>query len=135
MDSGASSHMTHDDGKISLVKPLSSPHFVTVGNGHTVPISSSGHTTLHSPSGHTFKLNHVLLVPHLICNLLSIRKFTRENLCSIEFDAFGFSVKDLKTRRVILRCNSDGDLYTFPGTTSTRRHHSTALLATTPANL
>jgi hypothetical protein len=54
-------------------------------------------------------------------NLLSIRKFTRDNFCSIEFDAFGFSVKDLKTRRVILRCNSEGDLYTFPGSIPTLR--------------
>jgi len=29
----------------------------------------------------------------------------------MEFDAFGFSVKDLPTRSVILRCNSDGELY------------------------
>jgi hypothetical protein len=48
--------------------------------------------------------------------MLSIRKFTRDNRCSIEFDAFGFSVKDLTTRREILHCNSDGNLYTFPGT-------------------
>ena len=102
MDSGASSHMTNDDGNISLPAPLSRPHFVTVGNCHTVPISYSGHTTFRTPSGHVFKLNHVLLVPNLIRNLLSIRKFTRDNSCSIEFDAFGFSVKDL-----ILRCNSD----------------------------
>jgi hypothetical protein len=57
MDSGASSHMTNDDGNISFTAPLSSPHFVTVGNGQTVPISSSGHTSFHTPCGHTFKLN------------------------------------------------------------------------------
>jgi hypothetical protein len=32
-------------------------------------------------------------------------------MCSIEFDAFGFF---LKTRLVILRCNSDREFYTFP---------------------
>nr|GEX55418.1 copia protein [Tanacetum cinerariifolium] len=31
--------------------------------------------------------------------------------CSIEFDSFGFSVKDFMTRRVLLRCDSTGDLY------------------------
>jgi hypothetical protein len=75
----------------------------------------------------------VLLVPHLIRNLLSIRKFTRDNNCSVEFDALGFSVKDPKTRRVIPRCNTDGDLYTFPGTP--RRTPPTAMLATTSAEL
>nr|GEU91966.1 ribonuclease H-like domain-containing protein [Tanacetum cinerariifolium] len=34
-----------------------------------------------------------------------------ENNCTIEFDVFGFSVKDFMTRRVLLRCDSTGDLY------------------------
>ncbi|KAK1684062.1 hypothetical protein QYE76_044910 [Lolium multiflorum] len=134
MDTGATSHMTNSDGNLMSTTPLSNPHFVTVGNGSAVPISSSGHTLFRSSSGQIFKLNHVLLVPHLIRNLLSIRQFTRDNYCSVEFDAFGFSVKDLKTRRVILRCNSDGDLYTFPGS-STRRVPPTAMLATVAADL
>jgi hypothetical protein len=102
MDSGASSHMTSDDGNLSRCKPLSRPHFVTVGNGAAVPIYSSGHALLKSSSGHSFKLNNVLLVPHLIRKLLSICKFTRDNRCSIEFDALGFSMKVLKTLREIL---------------------------------
>uniref|UniRef100_A0A8R7QYA1 Integrase catalytic domain-containing protein n=1 Tax=Triticum urartu TaxID=4572 RepID=A0A8R7QYA1_TRIUA len=36
-----------------------------------------------------------------------------DNLCSIEFDPFGFSVKDLLTKTVLLRCNSSGALYTL----------------------
>jgi hypothetical protein len=59
-------------------------------------------------------LNNVLVVSSIVRNLLSIRQFTRNNSCSIEFDAFGFSIKDLRTRRVILRCNSAGDLCTIP---------------------
>ncbi|GJY99968.1 hypothetical protein Tco_0517398 [Tanacetum coccineum] len=31
--------------------------------------------------------------------------------CTIEFDAFGFSVKDFLTRHILLRCDSSGDLY------------------------
>ncbi|GJZ83166.1 ribonuclease H-like domain-containing protein, partial [Tanacetum coccineum] len=33
------------------------------------------------------------------------------NDCTIEFDSFGFSVKDFMTRLVLLRCDSTGDLY------------------------
>jgi hypothetical protein len=127
--------MSPDDGNISSPATLSSPHFVTVRNGHIVSITSSGHTSVRTPLGHTFKLNHVLLVPTLIRNFLSVRKFTRDNCCSIEFDAFGFSVKDLKTRRVILRCNSVGELYTFPGTASARRSLHTAFVATATSKL
>jgi hypothetical protein len=135
VDSGASSHMTNDDGNISCSAPLSTPHFFTVSSGNSVPISSSSHSSLRTPSWHIFKLNNVLLVPNLIHNLLSIRKFTRDNICSIEFDAFGFSVKDLKTRRMILRYNSEGDLYTFPGSIPTCQFSSTAMVAIASAEL
>nr|GEX37255.1 ribonuclease H-like domain-containing protein [Tanacetum cinerariifolium] len=37
--------------------------------------------------------------------------FVRDNNCTIEFDAFSFSIKDFMTRRVILRCDSTEDLY------------------------
>jgi hypothetical protein len=58
--------------------------------------------------------------PNIIKNLISIRHFTTDNNCSIEFDLFGLSVKDLQTRNVIGRCNSSSDLYPFyPLTTST----------------
>jgi hypothetical protein len=60
----------------------------------------------------------------IIRNLLSVRQFTRNNSCSIEFDACGFSVKDLWTRRVILRCNSDGGLYTLPSSTLAATTHA-----------
>ena len=66
-----------------------------------------------------------MVSPHIIKNLISIRRFTTDNNCSIEFDPFGLSVKDLQTRNVIARCNSSGDLYPFfPPATS-----ATALLA------
>ncbi|GJS62446.1 ribonuclease H-like domain-containing protein [Tanacetum coccineum] len=38
-------------------------------------------------------------------------QFTRDNDVSVEFDAYGFSVKDYQTRRLLLRCDSTGDLY------------------------
>ncbi|GKB85228.1 ribonuclease H-like domain-containing protein [Tanacetum coccineum] len=37
--------------------------------------------------------------------------FVHDNKCTIEFDSFGFSGKDFLTRRVLLRCDSTGDLY------------------------
>ncbi|GKC06877.1 ribonuclease H-like domain-containing protein [Tanacetum coccineum] len=38
-------------------------------------------------------------------------QFTRDNKCSVEFDEFGFSVKDFLTRHILLKCDSSGDLY------------------------
>ncbi|GJY16284.1 ribonuclease H-like domain-containing protein [Tanacetum coccineum] len=55
------------------------------------------------------------LRPRLFKTRLVVRRtwtqFVRDNNCTIEFDAFGFSVKDFTTRRVLLRCDSIGDLY------------------------
>ena len=40
-----------------------------------------------------------------------MHQFTSDNICSIEFDPAGCSVKDLAYRRVLVRCNSAGPLY------------------------
>lgn len=102
--------MASDSGILSTVfnSRGSLPKHAIVGNGSTLPITSHGHT--HLP--HTnYRLSYTLIAPSLIKNLISVRKFTRDNHCSIEFDPFGFSVKDLHTKTVTLRCNSFGDLY------------------------
>ena len=43
--------------------------------------------------------------------MIFVRQFVCDNYCTVEFDPFGFSVKDFQTRRVLLRCDSSGDLY------------------------
>ena len=45
------------------------------------------------------------------CALPILRQFTIDNYCTIQFDPYGFSVKDLLTGTVIIRCNSSGPLY------------------------
>lgn len=127
MDSGASNHMASDDGILDSSTSLPSPMFVTVGNDSTSPITRTGNSSLIFPSSN-FHLRNVLIVPSLIKNLIFVRRFSRDNSCSIEFDPFGFSIKDLRTRIVILCCNSDGDLYTVGAPAaalhrSTVRHH------------
>jgi len=62
---------------------------------------------------------------------LFVRQFNHNN-CSIEFDALGFSVKDIQTRCVMLRCYSEDDLYTFtPATTSSTPQAYLAIISTT----
>jgi hypothetical protein len=52
-----------------------------------------------------------LVSPQIIKNLISVRQFTTDNNCSVEFDPAGCSVKDLNSRNVIVRCNNSGPLY------------------------
>lgn len=119
MDTGASQHMTGDNGNLSSYHSFSLPysHHVVVGNGSLVPVLGSSTATL--PTAHTsFKWHNVLHTSNLIKNLISMRKFACDNNCSVEFDIFGFSVKDLVSRREIMRSNSVGDLYPFGGSGS-----------------
>ena len=59
-------------------------------------------------------LNNVLVSPSLVKNLISVHSLTRYNNVSVEFDPFGFSIKDLPTQTMLLRCNSHGNLYPLP---------------------
>lgn len=129
VDSGASTHMTSTDGILHTRLPPSHS-FITVGNGHNLPVSCRGTSSLDT-SASQFTLNNVLVVPSLVQNLLSVRQFTRDNNCSIEFDALGFSVKDIPTRRVMLRCNSSGDLYTITPDAATATAHANLAVSST----
>jgi histone deacetylase 1/2 len=85
------------------------PSTIVVGNGATLPVVGTGYSILLGP----FRLNNVLIAPDIIKNLLSVRKFTTDNFVSVEFDPLGVSVKDLRTKNTLLRCNSSGPLYTL----------------------
>ncbi len=94
--------------------PSSHPTSIVVGNGSTLPVTSVGASVLPG----LFYLNDVLVAPHITHNLLSVRRFTTDNSCSIEFDPSGFSVKDLATRTLLARCDSSGPLYTLQPSTA-----------------
>jgi hypothetical protein len=95
-DSGTSNHTTSDAGNLTSVRPPTStdPSSIIVGNGSTLPITLAGDLALPSP----FYLNNVLVTLDIIQNLISVRRFTTDNWCSMEFDLFGLSGKDISTR-------------------------------------
>ncbi|XP_021760551.1 uncharacterized protein LOC110725371 [Chenopodium quinoa] len=113
MDTGATSHMTSNQGTLSSYFNLSNHHNIIVGNGSGIPIHGHGQASLPP-----FTLNNVLHAPNLIKNLIFVRKLTSDNFVSIEFDPFGFSVKDLRTGTTRMRCDSSGELYPFTSTAS-----------------
>uniref|UniRef100_A0A453GJR0 Retrovirus-related Pol polyprotein from transposon TNT 1-94-like beta-barrel domain-containing protein n=1 Tax=Aegilops tauschii subsp. strangulata TaxID=200361 RepID=A0A453GJR0_AEGTS len=114
LDSGASSHVTGTQGNLTSLSSSFShlPSSLVVGNGHSLPDTATGSTTL---SPHDFRLNDILVSPNVVTSLISVRKFTKDNSCSIEFYPCGFLVKDLRTRRVLMISVSHGDLYPFVG--------------------
>ncbi|GJX75456.1 ribonuclease H-like domain-containing protein [Tanacetum coccineum] len=110
MDTGASSHLNDSVHCLSDILNMCIYPFVGVGDGRLIPVTNSGHNVLSTPF-HPFHLNNVLITPNIVKNLISVRQFVRDNSCTVEFDPFGFSVKDFITRQVLLCCDSTGDLY------------------------
>ncbi|GJS51480.1 ribonuclease H-like domain-containing protein [Tanacetum coccineum] len=110
MDTGTSSHLNNSINSLSTVFNSCLYPSIIVGDGHSIPVTNTGHSILPTLT-RPLHLNNVLITPQIVKNSISIRQFVRENNCTIEFDAFGFSVKDFLTHRVLLRCDSTGDLY------------------------
>jgi hypothetical protein len=110
-DFGATHHTTPSVSNISTLHHLASsnPSSIVVGNGSSLLNTSVGDSVLPGP----FYLNNILLAPDMVQSLISVHRFTTDNWCSIEFDPFDLSLKDLTTKNVIVRSNSTGPLYTM----------------------
>lgn len=106
LDSDASSHVTQQRHYLPLVF-LSFIYLVV--NGSTLSVIGTGYTLLPGP----FSLNNILITRNIIKKLLSVHQCTTDNLVSIEFDPLSFSLKDLHTRTVLLRCGRPEPLYTL----------------------
>jgi hypothetical protein len=94
LDTGATSHMANNPGTLHNPSRYSSSSRVIVGNGETLPITHTGDLLLPTSSS-LLRLCNVIVTPNLIKNLISVRTLTRQNPVTVEFDAFGFSIKDL----------------------------------------
>jgi small nuclear ribonucleoprotein (snRNP)-like protein len=111
VDSGASFHTTPTTSSLSHSHPPhpSHPPSIVVGNGSTLPVTSVGASVLPGP----FYLNDVLVAPGLTHLLSSVRRFTSDNHCSMEFYPWGLTIRHLPTRVVIARCESSASSSLF----------------------
>ncbi|GJT21831.1 ribonuclease H-like domain-containing protein [Tanacetum coccineum] len=98
MDTGASSHLNDSVHCLSDILNMCIYPSVAVGDGRFIPVTNSGHSVLSTPF-RPLRLNNVLITPNIVKNLIFVRQFVRDNSCTVEFDPFGFSVKDFITRR------------------------------------
>ncbi|XP_010463138.1 PREDICTED: uncharacterized protein LOC104743790 [Camelina sativa] len=110
MDSGATTHVTQQQGTLRPIFNLGSLLLIKVANGSLAPVTTMGNGSIPS-SSRPLSLNNVLVCTSMIKNLISVRRFVTDNNCTVEFDPFGFSVKDLPTQTPLLQCNSPGPLY------------------------
>ncbi|GJY29080.1 ribonuclease H-like domain-containing protein [Tanacetum coccineum] len=92
MDSGATSHLNNSVNCLGDIFNTCLYSSISVGDGHSIPITNSGHSVLPTPL-RSLHLNNVLITSHIVKNLIYVRQFVRDNNCTVEFDAFAFSVK------------------------------------------
>lgn len=109
-DSKASNHTTNNGGNISLfhLSHLATPT-IFVSNGSILRVILADDSILSRSS----YLNNILLILDIISSLISIRRFTTNSSCFMEFDPFGVFVKNLTTQNMIIRFNSFNPVYTL----------------------
>ncbi|GJW18774.1 ribonuclease H-like domain-containing protein [Tanacetum coccineum] len=110
MDTGATSHLSSHTGNLQTTSLNRNFHSVIVENGSFISVTHSRHLQIPNPY-RLLHLKNVLVTPNIIKNLVFVRKFTTDNKCPIDFDPYGFTVRDYHTRQTLLRCDSTGDLY------------------------
>jgi len=79
-------------------------------------------------------LKDVLHVPQTSKNLVSVHRFTLDNNVLIEFYPYFFLVKDLRTRRIILRGRCVGGLYPLISSPSSSWSNKQANIVTKPSS-
>ena len=109
-DTGASHHITGELDKLTFKEKYHGHDQVHTASGSGMKVAHIGHSIVKTPKK-TLHLNKVLHVPEASQNLLSVHRFTLDNRVLIEFYPYFFLVKDLDTRRVLLRGKCVGGLY------------------------
>jgi hypothetical protein len=106
-ETGATHHITSDLNNLSLSEAYDGPDEIQVGNGTRLAIQNTGISKL-SPK---FILRHILHVPKITKNLLSVQKFTADNNVSMEFHPSCFFVKDRMSGKILHHGPSRNGLY------------------------
>ncbi|GJS94984.1 ribonuclease H-like domain-containing protein [Tanacetum coccineum] len=65
MDTGASSHLNNHVTSLSTVLNSCMYSTVSVGDGHSIPVTNTGHSILPTPLK-SLRLNNVLITPHIV---------------------------------------------------------------------
>lgn len=98
---------------------------IIIGNGSHLPILHIGNSYL-STRTKSFLLHNVLCIPSIHKNLICVHQFSYDNDCHVEFNAFGYCVKDNKTKRTLFFGNNSNGLYFIKSNSS--QNHLAALV-------
>ena len=116
-DTGASHHIIFELGHLQISTPYHGSDSVQIGNGDTLSISNVG-SLICSAGDTNFSMPKVLHCPEATFNLLSVRRFARDNYCIFQFDDDGFLIKDKITWKIFHQGHVEGDMYPISFTAS-----------------
>jgi hypothetical protein len=102
-DSTVTDHITGKLDKLTTKDKYKGNDQVLAANGTCIKFCNIGHTVINTPS-HTLHLNNVLHVPNASKNLIYVRRFY-DNHASLEYFPHHFLIKDLDTRKVLLKAH------------------------------
>ncbi|KAH9689176.1 retrovirus-related pol polyprotein from transposon RE1 [Citrus sinensis] len=111
IDSGATNHIAQDAGILSKYSTYHGCEKLHVGNGMGLPIHNVGSVAIKTLSTEPIYLNHVLHVPAITKNLISVSKLLADNNVFIEFYNHVCFVKDKTSRITLLKGIARGGLY------------------------
>ena len=98
MDTEATDHVHANRSVLTSILDKHDTRSILVGNGSQMPVMIIGHAPFPLKNPYCpLHFHNILISPAIIKNLISVRQFTRQNKTSIEFDSFGFTIKDYKT--------------------------------------
>ncbi|KAD3642198.1 hypothetical protein E3N88_31422 [Mikania micrantha] len=106
VDSGATEHITYQ----RILNNLHTSSYetpVTIPNGESIPIKGKGDPLLKTG----INVKGVLFIPDFKCNLLSVRKLTKDLQCAITFFPDIFMMQGLRTGDLIGVGKCSGGLY------------------------
>ena len=113
IDSGATSHMCNNKNLFVELNPIPNAQEVTLGDGHKVEATAVGTVQLETllPDGQmeNCQVIHVLYVPQLSCNLLSVSKAIQTNN-EVAFTKHGCEIRNNKNK-IIAMGTKVGGLY------------------------
>lgn len=113
-DSGATHHITPDSNNLVSNATYTGNAQVHIGDGTSLPIRSIGFSSFPSAfNSKIFSLKHLLYVPSIKKNLLSVSKFASDNKVFFEFFPSTCFVRDQVTHKVLMQGKLKDGLYAF----------------------
>lgn len=110
LDFGTNNHIMKDMNQSYMQYPYHDNQSIIVGNGKELEIQHMG-SGIHPTPTQKFFLHNILHVPDIASNLISVYHLTKDNDCSILFNAYGFVIQDNTLKRILLKGPCNNDMY------------------------